>query len=272
MIFPVVMYGCESWTVKKAECQRCFWCFWTVVLEKTLESPLDYKEIQPVHPKGDQSWVLIGRTDVEAVTLILWPPDAKSWLIGKDPDAGKYWGQEEKEMTEDEMVGWHHRLNGHGFGWTPEVGDGQGGLAWCSSWGRKESDMIEQLNWTESRNSKSFEGLLPVYVKKKLLKIEQILTHWSIFVVVQSLSHVRQFVTPGTPACQAFLSITNCLSLLKPKSIKLVMRFNHLVLCVPFCSCLWSFPASGSFRMSWLFTSGGQNILAYIRVWEKKQR
>ena len=94
------------------------WCFWTVVLEKTLESPLDCKEIQPVNPKGDQSWVFIGRTDVEAETPILWPPDAKSWLIGKDPDAGKDWGQEEKGTTENEMVGWHHRLNGHGFGWT----------------------------------------------------------------------------------------------------------------------------------------------------------
>ena len=128
------------------------WCFWTVVLEKTRESPLDCKEIQPVHLKGDQSWVFIGRTDVEAETPILWPPDAKSWLIGKDPDAGKDWGQEEKGTTEDEMVGWHHRLDGHGFGWTPGVGDGQGGLACCSSWGRKESDTTEWLNWTEMNN------------------------------------------------------------------------------------------------------------------------
>ena len=125
------------------------WCFWTVVLEKTLESPLDCKEILPVHPKGDQAWVFIGRTDVEAETPILWPPDMKSWLIGKDFDAGKDWGQEEKGTTEDEMVGWHHQLNGRGFGWTPEVGDGQGGLACCSSWGCKESDMTERLNWTE---------------------------------------------------------------------------------------------------------------------------
>ena len=95
-----------------------------MVLEKTLESPLDCKEIQPVHPKGDQSWVFIGNTDVEAVTPILWPPDAKSWLIWKDPNAGKDWGQEEKGTTEDEMFGWHHQLNGHGFGWTPGVGDG----------------------------------------------------------------------------------------------------------------------------------------------------
>ena len=147
MVFPVVMYGCESWTIKKAECWKN-WCFWTVVLEKTLKSPLDCKKIQPVHPK-DQSWVCTRRTDVEAETPILWPPDVKSWLIWKDPDAGKDWGQEEKGRKEDEMVGLHHRLNGHGFGWTPGVGDGQGGLACCGSWGHKESDMTEQLNWTK---------------------------------------------------------------------------------------------------------------------------
>ena len=130
----------ESWAPKN-------WCFWTVVLKKTLESPLDCKEIQAVHPKGDQSWLFIGRTDVEAETLILWPPDAKSWLIGKDPDAGKVWGKKEKGTTEDKMVGWHHQLNGHGFGWIPGVGDGQGGLVCCSSWGRKELDMTERLNW-----------------------------------------------------------------------------------------------------------------------------
>ena len=111
MVFPVVMYELnykESWALKN-------WCFWTMVLEKTLESPLDCKEIQPVHPKGDESWVFIGRIDVEAETPILWPPVAKSWLIWKDPDAGKHWGQEEKGTTEDEMVGWHHQLNGHEF-------------------------------------------------------------------------------------------------------------------------------------------------------------
>ena len=115
-----------------------------MVLEKTLESPLDCKEVQPVNPKGDQSWVFIGGTDVEAETPNFWPPDEKSWLIGKDADTGK--GQEEKGTTEDEMVGWHHRLNGHGFGWTLGVGDGQGGLACCGSWGRKESNMTERLN------------------------------------------------------------------------------------------------------------------------------
>ena len=146
--------GCkESWVMKN-------WCFWTVVLEKTLQSPLDSKEIQPVHPK-DQSWVFIGRTDVEAETPILWPPDAKNWLIGKHPDAGKDWGQEEKGTTEDETVGWHHWLNGHGFGWTPGVCDGQGGLACCSSWSCKELDTTEWLNWTES-HFKVFNFILRV--------------------------------------------------------------------------------------------------------------
>ena len=114
MVFPVVMYGCESWTIKKAEHKRID-AFWTVVLEKTLESPLDSKELKPVNPKGNQSCIFIGRTDAEAETPILWPPDAKNWLIGKDPDAGKDWGQEEKGRTEDEMAVWHHRLNGHEF-------------------------------------------------------------------------------------------------------------------------------------------------------------
>ena len=132
----------ESWAQKN-------WCFWTVVLEKTLESPLDCKEIQPVRPKRDQSWVFIGKTGVEAETPILWPPGAKSWLIWKDPDAGNDWGQEEKGTLEDEMVGWPHRHNGHGFGWTPGVDDGQGGLACCGSWGGKESDTTERLNWSE---------------------------------------------------------------------------------------------------------------------------
>ena len=117
----------ESWALKN-------WWFWTVVLEETLESPLDCKEIQPVHPKGNQSWIFIGRTDSEAETPILWPPDVKTWLIGKDPDSGKDWGQEEKGATEDEMVGCHHLLNGYEFEQTPGDGEGQGGLAWCSSW------------------------------------------------------------------------------------------------------------------------------------------
>ena len=130
----------ESWALKN-------WRFWTLVLEKTLESPLDYKEIKPVHPKGNQSWIFIGRTDAEAETPVLGPPDAKYWLIWKDPDAEKDWGQEEKGMTENEMVGWPHRLNGREFEWTLGVDNGQGGLLCCSPCGRKEWDMTEQLNW-----------------------------------------------------------------------------------------------------------------------------
>ena len=118
------------------------------MLEKTLEGPLNCKEIQPVHPKGDQSWVFTGRTDFEGTT-VLWQPDAKSWLIKKDPDAGKDWGQEEKGTTEDEMVGWHHWLDEYGFGWTPGVGDKQGGLVCCGSWGHKESDTTKRMNSTE---------------------------------------------------------------------------------------------------------------------------
>ena len=132
----------EGWVPKN-------WCFWTVVLEKTLESPLDCKEIKSVNPKGNQSWIFIGRTNAEAP--ILWPPDAKNWLIGKDPDARKDWRRAEKGTTEDEMAGWHHWLDGHEFEWSPGVGDGQGGLACCDSWGRKESDTTEWLNWTELR-------------------------------------------------------------------------------------------------------------------------
>ena len=129
----------ESWVPKN-------WCFWTVVLEKMLESPLNCKEIQPVNPKGNQSWIFIARSDVEDEASILWSPDVKNRLIGKDPDAGKDWRQEEKGATEDEMAGWHHRLNGHEFEQAPGVDDGQGRQACCSLWGPKESDTTEQLN------------------------------------------------------------------------------------------------------------------------------
>ena len=136
----------ESWALKN-------WCFWTVVLEKTLESPLDCKEIQSVPPKGYQSWIFIGRTDAEAETPILWPPDVKNWFIWKDPDAGKNWRQEEKGTTEDEIGGWYHRLDVHWFEQAPGVGDGQGNLASCSPWGHKGLDTIEWLNWTENRHT-----------------------------------------------------------------------------------------------------------------------
>ena len=142
MVFPVVMYGCESWAIKKAECWRID--AFELVLEKTLDRPLDSKEIKPVNPKGNQFWIFIGRTDAE--TPIIWPPDAKSWLIGKDSDAGKDWGQEETGVTEDEMAGWNHRLNGHESEQALGVGDGQGSLACCSPWGHKELDTTEWLN------------------------------------------------------------------------------------------------------------------------------
>ena len=149
MVFPVVMDGCESWTVKKAEHQRIsvfeVWCW------KRLESPLDCKEIRLVHPKGNQSWIFIRRTDIEAATPMFWPPDVKNWLTGKDPDAGKDWGQEEKGTTE-EMVGWHHQLDGHECEQTLGVGDGQGSLACWSPWVCTESEVTEQLNWGGSKS------------------------------------------------------------------------------------------------------------------------
>ena len=133
----------ENWVPKN-------WCFWTVVLEKTLESPLDLKEIQPVHPKGNQSWIFIGRTDAGAETPILWPPDAKNWLVGKDSDAGKDWRQEKQGTPKDEMVGWHLQLYGHEFEQVLRTGGGQRSLEYSSPWDCKELDITEQLNWTEN--------------------------------------------------------------------------------------------------------------------------
>ena len=146
MVFPILMWQLdykESWAPKN-------WCFWTVVLEKTLESPLHCKEVQPVHSEGDQSRVFIGRIDAEAETPILWPPDAKSWLIWKDPDAGKDWRQEEKGTTEDEMVGWHHRLYGHEFEQAPGDSDGQGSPGMLQSMGLQKvgHDWETELNWS----------------------------------------------------------------------------------------------------------------------------
>ena len=147
MVFLVVMYGCENWTIKKTECWRTdafeLW-YW-----KRLESAFDYKAIKPVNSKGNQPWIFIGRTDAETEAAIVRPLDAKRWLAGKDPDAGKDWRWEEKGTTEDEMVGWHHQLNGREFEWTAGVCDGQRGLACCNSWGHKELDMSEWLNWTD---------------------------------------------------------------------------------------------------------------------------
>ena len=130
----------ENWALEN-------WCFWTVVLEKTPESSLDCKEIKPVNPKGSLFWIFIGSTDADAEAPILWPPDAKNWLIRKDSDAGKDWRQEEKGATEDEMVGWHPWLDGHESEQASGVGDGQGRLAWCSPWGCKELDMTKWLDW-----------------------------------------------------------------------------------------------------------------------------
>ena len=158
MVFPVVMCGCESWTIKN-------WCFWTVVLEgtlmmleETLESPLDCKEMQPVHPKGNQSWLFIRRTDAEAETPVLWPPDAKNWLIWRDPDAGKDWRREEKGTTEDETAGWHHWLNGHKFEQDPGVGDGHGSLVWCTHGVTKKWTQLS--DWTELSHIKLRTPLL----------------------------------------------------------------------------------------------------------------
>ena len=139
----VVMYGCESWTIQKAEHWRIdafeLWCW------RRLDSPLDFKEIKSVNPKGNQPWIFIGNNDAEA--SILWPPDLKNWLIGKDPGAGKDWRHKEKGMTEDEMVGWHHQLDGHDFEQAPGVGDGQGSLVCCSPWVKKNWTGLS--NWTE---------------------------------------------------------------------------------------------------------------------------
>ena len=152
-----------------------------MVLEKTLESPLDFKEIQTVHPKGDQSWMFIGRTDVEAETPIVWPPDGKIWLIWKYPDAGKDW------LREDKVVRWHHRLHGHEFESTPGAGDGQGGLACCSSWGLKESDMTERLNWLIPKDKPEWEVLI-IWVLYVMGTVDSIL-HYSQEISTVSISN-----------------------------------------------------------------------------------
>ena len=152
MVFPVVMYGCESWTMQTAEHWRPNWCFWTVVLEKTLESTLDCKQIKTDNPKGNQSWKFIGRTDAKAEAPVFWSSDVNNQLTGKVPDAGKDWGQKENRASEDEMAGWHHRCNEYELGQTPRDGEGQGGLVCCSPWGYKELDRPERLNKSNSNN------------------------------------------------------------------------------------------------------------------------
>ena len=175
----------ERWAPKN-------WCFWTVVLEKTLANLLDCKEIQPVHPKGNQSWLFIGRTNAEAETPIFWPPHVKSWLIGKAPDAGRDWGQEEKGMTEDEMAGWQHRLNGHEFGWTPGVGDGQGGLVCCDSWGhRVRHDWATELNWTVSLQIEIYSSLYIALNASGLKVVLKIILSLSIWI---ANTHCKRYV------------------------------------------------------------------------------
>ena len=176
MVFPVVMYGCESWTIKKAENRRinAFELWWW----RTLESPLDCKEIQPVHPKGNQSWIFFGRTDVEAEIPVLWPPDMKSWLFWNYPDAGKDWRQEEKGTTGDELVGWHHWLDGHELEQALGVSDRQGNLVCFSPQGHKESDLTEQLNWLKWLKLKFEKNLNSIYNK---IKKQHALSWTSIF-------------------------------------------------------------------------------------------
>ena len=172
--------GCNDW-VNNTYVSRIdafeLWCW-----RRLLRVPLDCKEIHPVHSKGDRPWVLFGRNDAKAETPVLWPPHAKSWLIGKDSDAGRDWGQKEKGTTEDEMAGWHHRLDGREFEWTPGVGDGQGGLACCDSWDRKESDTTEQLNWTELAWNVPLVSLIFLKWSRvfPILLFSSICLHWSL--------------------------------------------------------------------------------------------
>ena len=163
----------ESWAPKN-------WCFWIVVLEKTLESPMECKEIQPVYFKGDQSWVFFGRTNAKAETPVLWPLHVKSWVILKDSDGGRDWGQEEKGMTDDEMPRWHHWLDGLEFGWTPGVGDGQGGLACCNSWDHKELNTTERLHWTELMGPDTINLVFWMFSFKPAFS-------WSSFTFIKSL-------------------------------------------------------------------------------------
>ena len=171
----------ESWAPKN-------WCFWAVVLKRTLESPLDCKEIQPVYPKGNQSWIFIGRTDAEAEAPVLWPPDVKNWLIWKDLDAGNDWRQEEKGMTGDEMAGWHHWLDAHEFDQAVGVGDGQGGLTCCSPWSRKESDTTERLNSAELNEDGGSDGGEPEGELRVFSNILSLI--WLVFIVDISGYHL----------------------------------------------------------------------------------
>ena len=215
------MYGCESWAVRKLSTEELM--LWTVVLEKTLESPLDCKEIQPVHPKGDQTQVFFGRNDAKAETPVLWLPHVKSWLIGKDSNAGKDWGQEDKGSTEGEMAGWHHWLVGGEFKWTPGVGDGQGGLACCDSWGHKESDMTEQLNWLITEG-----GQFSQYTYRML----------DVYLALH-LAHSSCFLTRKSK----IFSVSFCRIIFDGSELKLMFyleeEHNLVMLLIPYCNnCL----------------------------------
>jgi len=239
----------ESWALKNQ-------CFWTVVLEKSL-SPLDCKEIQPVHPKGNQSWIFIGRPDAEAEILILWPPDV-NWPIGKDPDAGKDWGQEEKGTTEDEVVGWHYQLDGHEFEQALGVGDGQGILVCWSPRGHEESDTNEQLNWTEGIGGSTWgeargndvEAHTHCFIHRTLGQSVQFsLVTQSCPTLWDPMQHTRPPCPSPTPRVH-------------PNSSAL-SRWCHPAISssvVPFSSCPQSLPESESFPVSQLFTWGGQSI------------
>ena len=220
----------ESWAPKKS------W-FWTVVLEKTLESPLDSK-IKPINPKGNKPWIFIGRTDAEAEAPVFWPPSVKSWLIGKDTDAGIDWGQEEKGMTEDEMVGWHHWLSRREFEQAPGVGDGQGNLECCSPWDHKESDSTERVN----------NNMSPIFL---FISWIVVLSINESLVSVQLLSLVQLFVTLWTAVHLASLSITNSQSLPKLMSIESVMSSNYSILCCPLLLLLSVFSDESAPQIRW---------------------
>ena len=204
-----------------------------MVLEKTTESPLDCKKIQIVHPKENQSWIFTGRTDAEAETPILRPPDGKNWLTGKDRDVGKDWRQEEKGTTKDEMVGWHHRLDGHELEHVLGVDDEQGSLVFCRPWGHKELDLTEWLNWTELYFILKRITVSDMKWTKLQTKCRNTQKLYKYFSSVQLPSCVWLFATPWSAARQASLSITKFWSLPKLMSIKSVVPSNHLIFCHP---------------------------------------
>ena len=205
MVFPVVMYGCESWTIKKAEHQRIdvfeLWGW-----RRLLRVPWTARRSnqRKSNPKGNQSWIFTGRTDAEAETPMLWPPDVKNWLIGKDPNAGKDWRWEEKGTTEDEMVGWHHQLNGHESEQALGIGDGQGSLACCSPWGRKEWDTTEWLNWTVTKSIINILSDVPTLCLLPSFPISPSLLYHSM---PSTCTHTHSVVEPPENSCKLWYFI-----------------------------------------------------------------